>query len=105
MLLGSSGMRVRGRGMALPAARQGAGRLRAEARARPPPPGAAPLELLWADEFKGPGINASSWSFQLGDGSQYGVPGAPRPQPTLTAGCAGCARVAGADAPGRARAA
>ena len=38
--------------------------------------GPAPLELVWADEFDGPGIDAASWSFMLGNGSQYGLPGA-----------------------------
>ncbi|KAK9833432.1 hypothetical protein WJX81_005146 [Elliptochloris bilobata] len=37
--------------------------------------GPTPLELVWADEFDGPGIDATFWSFQLGNGSQYGVPG------------------------------
>ena len=38
--------------------------------------GPAPLELVWADEFDGPGIDTASWSFMLGNGSQYGLPGA-----------------------------
>ena len=43
--------------------------------------GPAPLELVWADEFDGPGINTTSWSFMLGDGSQYGLPGEQRSSP------------------------
>ena len=31
-------------------------------------------ELVWSDEFEGPGINATNWWHQLGDGSLYGLP-------------------------------
>ena len=31
-------------------------------------------EPVWADEFDGPAIDASKWEFQLGDGSDYGLP-------------------------------
>ena len=34
------------------------------------------LELLWAEEFDYPtGLNPTSWNFDLGDGSEKGIPG------------------------------
>ncbi len=32
-------------------------------------------ELVWADEFDGSAVDPSKWEFQLGDGSQFGIPG------------------------------
>ena len=31
--------------------------------------------LLWRDEFRGRSLDTSKWSHQLGDGSEYGIPG------------------------------
>lgn len=31
--------------------------------------------LVWSDEFDGPSINTDNWGFQLGDGSELGIPG------------------------------
>ncbi|HPF37719.1 MAG TPA: family 16 glycosylhydrolase [Phycisphaerae bacterium] len=31
--------------------------------------------LIWSDEFDGTTLNANNWSYQLGDGSQYGLAG------------------------------
>lgn len=38
----------------------------------------APTEewkLVWADEFDGASVDSANWSFQEGDGTEYGVPG------------------------------
>ncbi|MEH6606284.1 MAG: glycoside hydrolase family 16 protein, partial [Pseudomonadales bacterium] len=32
-------------------------------------------ELVWNDEFDGNSLNGSKWNIQLGDGSDYGIPG------------------------------
>ena len=32
-------------------------------------------ELVWADEFDGSAVDPAKWEFQLGDGSQFGIPG------------------------------
>ena len=32
-------------------------------------------ELVWADEFDGDALDTSSWSYQLGDGTEFGIPG------------------------------
>ncbi|MEM1183278.1 MAG: hypothetical protein AAGM22_33350, partial [Acidobacteriota bacterium] len=31
--------------------------------------------LVWADEFDGTEVDLSKWTFQLGDGSEVGLPG------------------------------
>jgi uncharacterized surface protein with fasciclin (FAS1) repeats/beta-glucanase (GH16 family) len=31
--------------------------------------------LVWSDEFDGPSINTENWGFQLGDGTEAGIPG------------------------------
>ena len=36
--------------------------------------------LLWADEFEGSALDASSWTPLEGDGSAYGIPGMVRVQ-------------------------
>ncbi|CAL8465137.1 g4672 [Coccomyxa elongata] len=33
------------------------------------------FRLLWSDEFAGTSIDTASWTFENGDGSQYGIPG------------------------------
>ncbi|MCA9256927.1 MAG: glycoside hydrolase family 16 protein, partial [Phycisphaerales bacterium] len=35
----------------------------------------ADQQLIWSDEFDGTTLNANNWSYQLGDGSQYGLAG------------------------------
>ncbi len=32
-------------------------------------------ELVWSDEFDSTHVNLNKWSFQIGDGSAYGIPG------------------------------
>merc|ERR1719491_1505555 len=31
--------------------------------------------FTWSDEFDGPAVNTSIWTFEVGDGSQYGITG------------------------------
>lgn len=31
--------------------------------------------LLWSEEFEGTTLNAATWTYDLGDGSQFGIPG------------------------------
>ena len=38
-------------------------------------PSSGKWSLLWRDEFSGSKIDGSKWSYQLGDGSEYGIPG------------------------------
>jgi len=33
------------------------------------------LTLVWSDEFNGASLDAQTWFFETGDGSQYGIPG------------------------------
>ena len=50
--------------------------------------------LLWADEFEGSALDASSWTPLEGDGSAYGIPGTARGQLWLYTGmifCISCA--------------
>lgn len=35
------------------------------------------FRIVWSDEFAGTSIDAASWTFENGDGSQYGIPGLP----------------------------
>lgn len=37
--------------------------------------GGGGLELIWSDEFDDLFVNPSNWEFQIGDGTQYGIPG------------------------------
>ena len=42
------------------------------------PPRARPTRLggtTWSDEFDGSSVNLSKWSFEVGDGSEHGIPG------------------------------
>ena len=42
------------------------------------PPRARPTRLggtTWSDEFDGTSVNLSKWSFEVGDGSEHGIPG------------------------------
>lgn len=32
-------------------------------------------KLVWADEFEGDTLNTDKWSFMIGDGTEYGIPG------------------------------
>ncbi len=32
-------------------------------------------QLVWADEFGGDQLNAAKWSYMIGDGTEYGIPG------------------------------
>ncbi|MEM6641282.1 MAG: family 16 glycosylhydrolase, partial [Pseudomonadota bacterium] len=32
-------------------------------------------QLVWSDEFDGDAVDTTKWEFQLGDGSQFGIPG------------------------------
>ena len=32
-------------------------------------------EMVWSDEFDGESVNSANWTFQEGDGTEYGVPG------------------------------
>ncbi len=33
------------------------------------------FRILWSDEFAGTSVDTASWTFENGDGSQYGIPG------------------------------
>ncbi|MCK5066199.1 MAG: hypothetical protein KAR16_02110 [Bacteroidales bacterium] len=31
--------------------------------------------LVWADEFEGDALDTERWSYMIGDGTEYGIPG------------------------------
>ena len=33
------------------------------------------IGLVWSEEFEGSTLNSQLWSYDLGDGSAYGIPG------------------------------
>ncbi len=32
-------------------------------------------QLVWSDEFEGESLDQGKWSYMIGDGSDYGIPG------------------------------
>lgn len=41
----------------------------------PNPPANQSYQLVWQDEFDGTAIDTTKWSFQIGNGEAYGIPG------------------------------